>query len=153
MTQNLCVDLERTFVDRIYSNLELGNVNLPKRTIVYTNGGFFGTPVYIAPGEELTKKITQAGLDTTLPRNNSESPFGSCSEKTIQKSGGPKTGSEEKGNEAQQRPKPNAKKGEATSSEVEAARDEAQKTQKFLMIVFAIILMFVAYKWAIKPNI
>lgn len=69
-------DLDRTMIDRVFTNLDYGYVNLPKRVIARSTQTQIGFPVYVLPGETKDLKLSSAKFDFAYERIEQEAPYG-----------------------------------------------------------------------------
>lgn len=67
-------------IDRIFTNLDFGFLNLPKRVILRSKSSGIGFPVYVLPGDSTNTKIAQAKLDFDFSQVTEENPYGQPSE-------------------------------------------------------------------------
>lgn len=78
------MDLDRTLIDRIYTNLDYCYVNLPKRVIARSDKSRIGYPVYVLPEENVKEKLKLANFEFKVEAVEEEKPYGGKSQKTQQ---------------------------------------------------------------------
>ena len=59
LLESLLLDLERTLVDRLFTNLDHAFIHLPKRALLRTHGGLLSTSLLILPGQSIKEVITE----------------------------------------------------------------------------------------------
>jgi hypothetical protein len=78
------MDLDRSLIDRIYTNLDYCYLHLPKRVIARSKKSLIGYPVYVLPEESVDNNVKMANFDFKFVAIEEEKPYGAKSAKTQQ---------------------------------------------------------------------
>lgn len=73
------MDLDRSLIDRIYTNLDFNYQHLPKRVIARSTKSMVGFPVYVLPSETVKEKVKKATFDFDYVTAAEEEPYGAPS--------------------------------------------------------------------------